>query len=157
MELLPIIQLAIVIFTTVVLFIILFSYIIYKSKEKKQSSLYEVAKNNNYNNRQANLINFQKANYGQKLTAQANKEYSYVVPKESGDRASGSNSSKDVKERFNIINEKQTNYPIYEGSKINPSMYFHSNQNSAPTTPFYIAAQSRFERNTFQPRYRPKP
>lgn len=143
MELLPIIQLTVVIFATVVLFIILFSYMIYKAKEKKQSQI--TRKSEVASKKQTSSLKYSHAYYSNNYNTNANKELTYIVPKTHTPVASFSHSK--VVERFNIINNQNVNYPIYESSGLNSG--FQPNLNVVHGPSYRVASQRNLDKISF--------
>lgn len=143
MELLPIIQLTVVIFATVVLFIILFSYMVYKAKEKKQSQL--IRQKESGSKKQISSIKYTPAFYSNNYNNNANKELTYVVPKTHTPVATFSHSK--VVERFNIINNQNVNYPIYESNSLNARFQPNLNVIHGPT--YRVASQSNLDKISF--------
>jgi hypothetical protein len=138
MELIPIIKLALVIFATVVFFIILISYMIYKAKEKMQ-----VQPGNQKNNKEnigkrhsvpvKNERAFIKSNYSD----HANKEPMYFVPQREVKRVPVLVPSQPrSRERFKVMNDEQLNYKIYETRVDKPRAFYHPNDQSAKSFTF---------------------
>ena len=142
MELLPIIQLTVVIFATVVLFIILFSYMIYKAKEKKQIQL--ARRSETVNKKPTSSLKYTPAYYSNNYTANANKELTYIVPKTHTPVATFAHAK--AVERFNIVNNQNVNYPIYEtGIKSG----FQSNLTVIQGSSYRVSAQNNMDKISF--------
>jgi len=145
MELLPIIQLAVAIFATVVFFIILISYMIYKSKEKKHAPQLQVVKEKNY------LNNKQTAYY-----TRANKGHSYVVPKTQVKYSNQTISQPRVGERFNIVNNQHVDYQIYETNGIKPRTSFQPNHQIVQSPSLKVSSQNSFDNYNIPEKYFPR-
>ena len=154
MELLPIIQLAVAIFATVVFFIILISYMIYKSKEKKHAPQLQVVKEKNYlNNKQTALIN---SNYDIDYYTRANKGHSYVVPKTQVKYSNPTVSQPRTGERFNIVNNQHVDYQIYETNGIKPRTSFQPNHQIVQSPSLKVSSQNSFDNYNIPEKYFPR-
>ncbi|MFA4923526.1 MAG: hypothetical protein WC557_04970 [Ignavibacteriaceae bacterium] len=132
MELIPIIKLALVIFATVVFFIILISYMIYKAKEKLQTqTVSRNYKKENLGKRQPVLVRNESAFIKNNYSDHANKEQIYFVPKRQMKPVPVfPQQSKRPRERFKVVNEQQLNYKIYETRSDKPRAFYHPNDQS---------------------------
>ncbi|MCK9211215.1 MAG: hypothetical protein M0P61_10305 [Ignavibacteriaceae bacterium] len=138
MELIPIIKLALVIFATVVFFIILISYMIYKAKEKMQTQPGNQKNNKeNIGKRQAASIKNESAFIKNNYSAHANKEQMYFVPQREVKRVPVLVQSQPrSRERFKVVNEQQLNYKIYETRSDKPRAFYHPNSESVKSFTF---------------------
>ncbi len=138
MELIPIIKLALVIFATVVFFIILISYMIYKAKEKMQTQPGNQKNNKeNIGKRQAASIKNESAFIKNNYSNHANKEQIYFVPQREVKRVPVLVQSQPrSRERFKVVNEQQLNYKIYETRSEKPRAFYHPNSESVKSFTF---------------------
>jgi len=138
MELIPIIKLALVIFATVVFFIVLISYMIYKAKEKMQGQSKNQNRKANVADRKQPVANkeesvFIKNNYSD----HANKEQIYFVPQKQAIRVPVlAHSQPRSKERFKVVNNQTTNYKIYETRVEKPRAFYHPSSQSVNSYAF---------------------
>ena len=130
MELIPIIKLAVIIFATVVFFIILISYMVYKAKEKKQVRPWN-KKNSNETESKSHLtlIKNEKVNHKNHYADNSNKEQLYFVPQREVRRIPVlAHSQSRSSQRFKVVNEQQLNYKIYETRAERPRTFYHPNE-----------------------------
>jgi len=136
MELIPIIKLAVVIFATVVFFVIIISYTIYKAKEKMQIQP-KNQKNGNSSKKQIIARKDESAFSKNHYSGQANKEQIYFVPQRQVVHVPVlAQSQPRSKERFKVVNDQQTNYKIYESRVERPKAFYHPNEQSAKSFTF---------------------
>lgn len=139
MELIPIIKLALVIFATVVFFIILISYMIYKAKEKMQ-----VQPGNHKNNRenigkrQVASVKNESAFIRNNYASLANKEQIYFAhQKQAKPVPVLAQATPRSRERFRVVNDQQLNYKIYETRGEKPRLFYHPNNQSVKPFSFH--------------------
>jgi len=138
MELIPIIKLALVIFSTVVFFIILISYMIYKAKEKMNDHS-KSQKGNSENVRNGHRVHAKNENtfLRDNYTNHANREQLYFVPgKEVRKIPVLVESQSRARARFKIVNNQPLNFKIYETRAENPRAFYHPNPQMANSYSF---------------------
>ena len=127
MELIPIIKLALIIFATVVFFIVLISYMIYKAKEKKTVQPWN--KNNDKNNiGKSHSVhvhggrNMNRDNYSD----MGNRDQLYFIPQRETRKVPVlAHVEPRSRERFKIVNEQPVNYRIYQTRIEKPRAFYH--------------------------------
>ena len=138
MELIPIIKLALVVFATVVFFVILISYMIYKAKEKMQTQ--SKNKNNmkeNSSKKQIVISKDESTFIRNHYSDHANKEQIYFVPQRQAVQVPAlAKVQPRSKERFKVVNDQQLNYKIYETKVDKPRAFYHPNSQSAKSFTF---------------------
>jgi len=130
MELIPIIKLAVIIFATVVFFIILISYMIYKAKEKTQIPPWNKKSNGgNMRKNHLTLVKREKVDYKNHSMDQADQDQLYFVPQREVTRVPAlAHAQPRSRERFKIVNEQPMNYKIYETRVEKPRAFYHPNE-----------------------------
>lgn len=131
MELIPIIKLTLVIFATVVFFIILISYMIYKAKEKRTVRPWnrESEKESIRKNRSAQLHN-EKSSHRNHYSELVNNDLLYFAPQRESRRVPVLvHAEPRSRARFKVVNEEQVNYKIYQTRVEKPrAFYYPGNQ-----------------------------
>ncbi len=131
MELIPIIKLTLVIFATVVFFVILISYMIYKAKEKRTVRPWnkENERENIGKSHSAHIYSEQAAHRNQ-YSKLVNKDLLYFVPQRETRRIPVlAHAEPRSRARFKVVNEEQLNYKIYQTRVEKPrAFYYPGNQ-----------------------------
>jgi len=155
MELIPIIQLAAIVFATVVFFVIMFSYIVYKAKVRKQTPPSYNGKEKNYNNQAIAPGIYQKTYFGNYAYAQANKEHTYVIPKSNTKQLAPARLTYQSKmsERFNIVNDQCFQYPIYENRGNSYGTFFRPQYDVTHSSSRDVASTSKLDNYSIQGKY----
>ncbi len=142
MELIPIIKLALIIFATVVFFVILISYMIYKAKEKKTVQPWN--KNNDKNNiGKSHSVN---VHGGRNLHRDnhsdlGNRDQLYFVPQRETRKVPVlAQVEPRSRERFKIVNEQAVNYRIYETRVEKPRAFYYPSEQAANAFSFRAPA-----------------
>lgn len=115
---------------------------IYKAKEKKQTQL--ARRSESTNKKQTSSLKFTPTFYSNNYNANANKELTYVVPRTHTPVATFAHSK--AVERFNIVNNQNVNYPIYEtGIKSG----FQPNLTVVQGSSYRVSAQNNMDKISF--------
>lgn len=127
MELIPIIKLTLVIFATIVFFIVLISYMIYKAKEKRTVRPWD-KKNERENNGKSHSapIYSERALQRSQYSELVNKELLQLVPHRETRRVPVlAHAEPRSRERFKVVNEEQLNYKIYQTRVEKPRAFYY--------------------------------
>lgn len=140
MELIPIIKLSLVIFATVVFFIVLISYMIYKAKEKRSVRPWD-KKNERENNGKSHSapIYSERALQRSQYSELVNKELLQLVPQRETRRVPVlAHAEPRSRERFKVVNEEQLNYKIYQTRVEKQRAFYHPSDETVKSFSFTV-------------------
>gem|GEM_PF-1434963 len=138
MELIPIIKLTLVIFSTVVFFIVLISYMIYKAKLKTQTPPWDKNSGNELRGKN-NSVNHRNENVGRKGSYSGNvknEQLYFATQRESRRIHALAHAEVRHSARFKVVNEQPVNYKIYETRAERPSTFYHPRSESVKSYAF---------------------